>query len=318
MKEKFKRFKNEKIVINVRSQKQYDDFMKMCEKQGLKWISEDLPTTKNHYNKYKENTCIDLNNLSRLSYDDINFYKNKCYKIITYKDFIKEGNIKYKIGDRVKVVDAGELYSAYEEFIKENAPQLLNKWESNRVLSDGGNYEVKAVGKHKVALNRELAIIEQNNKVYIVDFKGLELVKQFKKSNLKDNHIVKLQNGDYVVMKQLCVVNDITNSLEHKRYKDWQINEVYEFGELLWKREEQILDDKEKNWLNHFIKSTNIKVKYIVKYKSVFHNNLREYLKIDYNINGNRESITFPSFKEDTMYRGMEVDKEYTVKELGL
>ena len=33
----FEIFKNEKIVINVRSQKQYDDFMKMCEEQGLKW-----------------------------------------------------------------------------------------------------------------------------------------------------------------------------------------------------------------------------------------------------------------------------------------
>lgn len=36
MKEKFERFKNERTVVNVRSQKQYDDFMKLCEEQGLR------------------------------------------------------------------------------------------------------------------------------------------------------------------------------------------------------------------------------------------------------------------------------------------
>ena len=90
MKEKIEIFKNEKIVVNVRSQKQYDEFMKMCEEQGLKWGSGDLPTKQNIYNHYKENTCINLNNLEELSFDDIGYYKNEGHKTITYEDFIKE------------------------------------------------------------------------------------------------------------------------------------------------------------------------------------------------------------------------------------
>lgn len=89
---KFERFKNEKIVVNVRSQKQYDEFMKMCEEQGLRWSTGYLPTKQNIYNNYKENTCIDLNNLKCLYYCDINSYKNDGYKIITYEDFMKKSN----------------------------------------------------------------------------------------------------------------------------------------------------------------------------------------------------------------------------------
>lgn len=64
--------------------------MKLCEEQGLKWDSGDLPTEQYYYNKHEEETCINLNNLKCLYHCDINFYKNVGYKIITYEDFIKE------------------------------------------------------------------------------------------------------------------------------------------------------------------------------------------------------------------------------------
>ncbi len=231
---KFERFKNEKIAVNVRSQKQYDDFMKMCEERGLKWRDGDLPTKDNQYKCYKENTCIDLNNLTGLSYCDIDSCKNYGYKIITYKDFMKE--------------------------------------ESN----------------------------------------------QFTKSDLKDNHIVIFESGHKRLWGLFISKDNYKENLTPKGLKGFNITEVYEFDKLVWKREESILDDKEKEWLNHFIKSTNITVNYIAKYENVLYNN-REYLEIDYNnSDDSRESIRFPYFKEDTMYKGMELDKKYTLEELGL
>ena len=57
-------------------------------------------SNKNHfYNSNKENTCIDLNNLNILSYCDIDYFKNKCYKIINYKDFIKEESNQFTKSD---------------------------------------------------------------------------------------------------------------------------------------------------------------------------------------------------------------------------
>ena len=73
MKEKLERFKNEKIVINVKSQKTIWWTLWKCEEQGLKWGSGSFPTQESYYNKYKEETCINLNNLRGLSYDGINF-----------------------------------------------------------------------------------------------------------------------------------------------------------------------------------------------------------------------------------------------------
>ena len=235
MKEKFERFKNEQIVVNVRSQKQYDDFMKMCEEQGLKWYNGDLPTEINFYNDYEEEICIKVTNLTRLTYCNINSYKNDGYKIITYKDFMKEEP------------------------------------------------------------------------------------KQFTKSDLKENHIVK-NRGNHKFMWGDRPTDTYNSDLTNIYDNILDIMEVWEFDKLVWKREEkpvEILDEVEKRWLNHFIKSTNIKVDYIVKYNSIIYND-REYLQICYNVNGIIYSTIFPFFKKDTMYQGMELDKEYTLEELGL
>lgn len=225
MKEKFERFKNEKIVINVRSPKQYDDFMKMCEEQGLKWSGGNLPTKQYYYNFYKEETCINLNNLKELSYCDIDFYKNYGYKIITYKDFMKKSN-------------------------------------------------------------------------------------QFTKSDLKDNHIVVNKKGNKQVWgnkDKSLFNNDLTSKTNDKK----TIVEVYEFDKLVWKREEQILDEVEKKYLGDVVRPFRDRVRNIVKIDGVVG------IYISIRIKG-EASIDLPYLKNKNMYKGMEVDKEYTLKELGL
>ena len=66
--------------------------------------------------------------------------------------------------------------------------------------------------------------------------------------------------------------------------------------------------------VKNFIKSTEIKVTYIVKYEIIFYND-REYLKIRFD---EVNYVDLPYFKKGTMYKNMEVHKEYTLKELGL
>lgn len=75
-------------------------------------------------------------------------------------------------------------------------------------------------------------------------------------------------------------------------------------------RKKPILDEKEKEYLSAVIKPFRDKVKCISK---VFP--LDECIKIA--IRGS-STIIFPYFKKGTMYKGMEIDKEYTLKELGL
>lgn len=72
-----------------------------------------------------------------------------------------------------------------------------------------------------------------------------------------------------------------------------------------------ILDDAEKEYLSAVIRPFKNKVKYIRKRGA----SRGEYIVIEIL---NNSAIILPYFEKGTMYEGMKVDKEYTLKELGL
>jgi hypothetical protein len=108
----------------------------MCEEQGLEWNGGDLPTKYNIYNDYEEETCINLNNLKGLSYCDINYYKVHDYKIITYKDFMKEAK-KDKFSGVKWYTNGVEVASCtydgllIQKIIEEKPVEILDKVERN-------------------------------------------------------------------------------------------------------------------------------------------------------------------------------------------
>lgn len=77
--------------------------------------------------------------------------------------------------------------------------------------------------------------------------------------------------------------------------------------------EETILTDKEKEYLKNVCRPFKDKIEYIKKIKRI--SCQEEYLLI---VIVNDLGVAFPNFKLGTMYKGMEYDKEYTLKELGL
>ena len=73
---------------------------------------------------------------------------------------------------------------------------------------------------------------------------------------------------------------------------------------------EPILDDVEKEYLSAVIKPFRKRIKYIV----IWYDGSEQFLHIElYD-----EYINFPNFKANTMYKGMEPKKQYTLDELGL
>ena len=72
-----------------------------------------------------------------------------------------------------------------------------------------------------------------------------------------------------------------------------------------------ILDKKEKEYLSAVIRPWRDRVKSIIKLQ---YNKEEEF--IGFNIRS--RYIVFPPFKADTMYKGMELAREYTLEELGL
>ena len=117
-------------------------------------------------------------------------------------------------------------------------------------------------------------------------------------------------------MKEITLKGTIVKREDNK--KVYKLN----LGKLEWKQfynidgdlylciEEEILDEKEKEYLRAVIRPFRDRVKYIEKCGGYE----KDYIKIG--VKG--EPIVFPFFKKNTMYKGMEQNKEYTLEELGL
>ena len=78
----------------------------------------------------------------------------------------------------------------------------------------------------------------------------------------------------------------------------------------IYKREEPILDDKEKEYLGNVIRPFKDEVNALVKMAIL----KRKYICIKLE----NECVYLPYFNKDTMYKNMELNTEYILKELGL
>lgn len=135
------------------------------------------------------------------------------------------------------------------------------------------------------------------------------------------------ENGD-IIFKELphCAYNPIdfklvTNKTFFKKLpNDYTGTLEIENGYIV---EKEILDEEEKEYLSAVIKPFRDRVKDIVKYKYESCDTKRngEYIGIHLSRIGHTDIIEttyLPYFKLGTMYKGMELNKKYTLEELGL
>lgn len=83
----------------------------------------------------------------------------------------------------------------------------------------------------------------------------------------------------------------------------------------------QILDDEERKYLSAVIKPFRDKVRYISKVgEKVVEDNAKDYTDcyLFLRFTDANDDMSFPTFREDEMYEGMERNKWYTLEELGL
>lgn len=146
---------------------------------------------------------------------------------------------------------------------------------------------------------------------------------KFTKLDLKDGDIVTYRKGlKKIVSGDKLYGNDLFAPLRYytEDLKDVDGEEEYDIVkverpvkyETLFERKEEILDEVEKKYLANVIKPFRHKIKSIMKrseYGSLC------YIKICIK---NGDAAYFPCFKENSMYKGMEPNREYTLKELGL
>ena len=184
--------------------------------------------------------------------------------------------MRFKVGNKVKVIKNEYTYSTYDTWINKYAMQYKKEWNRKEIPYKNNEYIIRVKAPHGV-FNIDLYLIQdiKTKQVYIIGDKGMELVKENK-----------------TFFKTLP--NDYTGTIE------------VENGYIVGK---EILDKEEKEYLSAVIKPFKDRVDYIEKVENIW-----EYIAIDLN----NERLSFPFFDKGTMYKGMELDKKYTLKELGL
>ena len=199
--------------------------------------------------------------------------------------------MKFKIGDRVKVVDCTISGKECENF---------NKVFTIEKIAEGEAYPYQLDGTPEIFNDSEL-----------------ELVNQFTKADLKHGDKCTLKNGQVIFFDKTS--NYSFNSIDEQlRYFNDDVSIVKVERpvkyETMFERKEEILDETEKRYLASVIRPFRHNIKTIEKTIKIGDSSLC-YLTI---LLKNNDTACLPDFKENSMYKGMKENKEYTLKELGL
>ena len=108
-------------------------------------------------------------------------------------------------------------------------------------------------------------------------------------------------------LKYNCIVS---NSLSEKEKKIFDKLQEKLKVRLTLEVEEPILDEEERKYLSDVIRPFRDRVDCIRKMNNSEGDYITIYLKTDY--------FCLPYFQKETMYKGLELDKEYTLEDLGL
>lgn len=165
-------------------------------------------------------------------------------------------------------------------------------------------------------------------KIFNIENVVLMKVLEQDESLIGKGYIYKAKNGiDIASSDSPCIYEtdifingddiDFDNKLNGLRFKTTQeaIEYIRKVKEAVAEYNEsikEILYEEEKEYLRGVIKPFRDKVEYIRKVICYF--NRKEYIEIKVD----EEYTQLPSFKVGTMYKGMEIDRKYTLKELGL
>lgn len=211
--------------------------------------------------------------------------------------------MKFKVGDKVKVIKC--------DTSGVNCKNLNKVSTITEIDERNGKYPYVLRGTEEYFGEMELELLER----------------QFTKSDLKDGDIVTYRNGDkrtvvdgnlmnscgYILKKLSQYTNELKDTVIGKSLDIVKVERPIKY-ETVFERKEEILDGVEKKYLANVIKPFRHEIKIISK-RSRLGNSSICYIKIWLK---NNDTANLPDFKENSMYKGMEPNREYTLEELGL
>lgn len=192
--------------------------------------------------------------------------------------------MKFKVGDRVRIRTDLKICEKY-----------------------GSQYFVRNMNQHK----GEIAIITRVfDDYYFINLDSFNWTDEMLKPFDADLTISQLQSEiDKLSNKVQKEYSNVISNRDKVNYLKEQLKQLKE--ESKKEKNKPIIDDEEKEYLSVVIRPFKDKVKYIAKYGD----SRLEFISIK--LVGD-SAMLFPYFNKNTMYKGMELEKQYTLKELGL
>lgn len=216
--------------------------------------------------------------------------------------------MKFKVGDKVKFIGEVANHRVHGENLQADIEKYNNRFTISRI-STTGYVEFK------------------ENECWCIEFDEIELIleKQFTKSDLQNGDIVTYRDGrkkivfedkfygsnHFVLLKYYTEdLKDIDGEEENDIIK---VERPVKY-ETVFERKEEILDETEKRYLASVIKPFKNKIETIEKTIKIGDSSLCYLIMLL----KNNDMANLPNFKKNSMYKGMEVNKKYSLKELGL
>lgn len=212
---------------------------------------------------------------------------------------------KFKIGDKVRIKDkTGYTYGISEETLKKL--RKLKDIYTIESIRSGDKISFYTLKEERTGLCFFEDMLEKVSYTY----------EDLKKSPIGtkvtfENDVILVKTTE----KRLESKLDVMNIENLKNLKDDYYGKIIKIEEptykTVYKCKEEILDEAEKRYLRGVIRPFRDKVIYICKTDN---SNGKEYINVDLD----HDALLLPDFKSNTMYKGMKLEKKYTLEELGL
>lgn len=228
--------------------------------------------------------------------------------------------MEFKVGDKVRIkkdLDSNKMYrvlivSEMEEYKGKVAEIVAVRGKTGYALD---------IDKGYWRWSDDTFELVESKKFTKSDLKDGDVVTRRDKSKSrvykKENKIIRLDNNNMFIPLS-NYTEDLKNTDGAGKCLDIiKVERPVKYETVFERVEEEkkeILDKVEKNYLARVIKPFRDKVECIIKQKDAIKKG-RNFLTISIK---NDIPISVPDFDKNTMYKGMEVDKKYTLEDLGI
>ena len=209
--------------------------------------------------------------------------------------------MKFKVGDKVRLVSMKDESACYKKYLGKIF--TVKKVYSNFVIFE--EYTEEHIGPYLKNLEKIEYTYEDLKESPI----GTKIT--FEKGRV----LIKAYNKEFTDIAGSRNINDLKNLQDN--WSRGYYGKIIKIEEpeyrTVYEVKPEILDETEKRYLRGVIRPFRSKVLQIAK--KYDHFTELEYIRI---IIKDDVSLEFPSFSKNTMYKSMELDKKYTLEELGL